>query len=826
VLGHYLVFAVRQLRSQRVYSVITIGGFALGLAGAILLALFLRHELSYDRWLPAGDRTFRVHIGVNIPGRDPFRAVMTQGALTGVLATDVPEVEAVTRLYPDQLTIREGAGVVRVDVMFADPNVLDLLPLPVLAGDPTAALADASSAVLTETAARHHFGTTAAIGQTLTLCCFENQPRPFRVAAILRDLPETTHLALGVVLGIGAIDAGRRGDLAQWHNVAVYSYVRLRPGASASAAAARLPAVLERHVPPLSFGSGSMSVGDLFSLSLLRVPDIHLHARRDADAIDDMRPLGDIAAVRALAAVAGLLLLIAVSNFLNLATARAQRRAREIAVRRVHGAGRADIVVQYLGEAVLVAIVALVLGLALVEVTLPWFEDLVGRALPPPHDPALLITATLGAIGLGLVSGLYPAIGLARLDPSSVMRTHQGSIASGSGRLRQVLVFTQFAIAIGLAIGTVVVHAQTRHAATVDLGFDRRDMLVVKTWDDRLVGVREQLADRVRRMPGVVAVTMGNYLPGAAGDSNTLIERPGDPAGQPILIGSLGVDYDYFTTLGVAPLAGRLLSREFPGDDMTPGVGPADREYSIIANVAALRRLGLGSPEQAVGQVLRGLQNVEEPDRTVPMRIVGVVPDVHFHSAHSAVPPTLFARDGQSLRRMGIRFAPGRRAEVTAAVRAAWIEVAPEVPFAVDLLEDQLDAQYRDEQRLADTLAGSALLALLVACLGLYGLSSYVTESRRREIAIRKVMGAGTGDVLVLLGWQLARPILLACLVAVPASYLLAGRWLGGFAYRIELGAGFFAMAIAGAVLIAAATVAVQTVRAARTRPIAALRAE
>jgi putative ABC transport system permease protein len=823
VLGHYLVFAVRQLRSQRLYSAITIGGFALGLAGAILLALFLRHELSYDRWLPAGDRTFRVHIGVNIPGRDPFRAVMTQGTLAGVLASDVPEVEAVTRLYPEQFTIREGAGVARFDAMLADPNLFDLLPLPALAGDPSAALADASSVVMTETAARRQFGTTAAIGQTLTLCCFDQQSRPFRVAAILRDLPEATHLDFGVVMGMAAAGSGIRDDLAQWHNVAVYTYLRLRPGASASAAAARLPGVLERHVPPLPFGSGSLPVGELFDLSLLRVPDIHLHARRDADAIDDMRPLGDIAAVRALGAVAGLLLLIAVSNFLNLATARAQRRAREIAVRRVHGAGRADIVVQYLGEAVLVAVIALVVGLALVELALPWFEDLVGRALPAPHDPELLITATLAAIGLGLLSGLYPAIGLARLDPSSVMRTHQGSIASGSGRLRQVLVFAQFAIAIGLAIGTVVVHAQTRHATTVDLGFDRRDMLVVKTWDDRLVGIREQLAERIRHMPGVRAVTMGNYMPGAAGDSNTLVERPGDPAGQPILIGSLGVDYDYFTTLGVTPLAGRLLSREFPGDDLTPGAGPDDREYAVVANLAAVRRLGLGSPDQAIGTVLRG--HVTET-RTVPLRIVGVVPDVHFHSAHSAVPATLFARDAQSLRRMGIRFEPGRRAEVTAAVRAAWVEVAPEVPFAVDLLEDQIDAQYRDEQRLADTLAGSALLALLVACLGLYGLSSYVTESRRREIAIRKVMGAGTGDVVALLGWQLARPILLACLVAVPASYVLAGRWLAGFAYRIELGAGFFALAVAGALVIAAATVAVQTVRAARTRPIAALRAE
>jgi putative ABC transport system permease protein len=823
VLGHYLVFAARQLRTQRLYSVITIGGFALGLAGAILLALFLRHELAYDRWLPAGDRTYRLHVGISIPGRDPFRAVMTPGTLAAVFASDIPEVEAVTRLYPEQFTVREGAGVARIDVMFADANLFDLLPLPAVAGDPTAALADASTAILTETAARHHFGTTAALGQTLTLISSTGQPLPFRVGAILRDLPETTHLAFGVLLGMPATSAGMRDDLAQWHNVSVYTYLRLRPGASVADAERRIPTLLERHMPPISFGGGTLPVGDLFALDLLRVPDIHLHARRDADAVDDMRPLGDIAAVRALAAVAALLLLIAVSNFLNLATARAQRRAREIAVRRVHGADRIDIVVQYLGEAVLVALIALVLGLGLAEVTLPWFEDLVGRALPPPHDPALLAAATAGAVVLGLLSGLYPAIGLARLDPSSVMRAHQGSIASGSGRLRQVLVFAQFAAAIGLAIGTAVVHAQTHHAATVDLGFDRRNMLVVKTGDDRVTGLREQLAERVRRMPGVESVTLGTYLPGAFGDSNMLIEKPGDPAGQPFLIGTLGVDYDYLTVLGVTPLAGRFLSREFPGDDLTEGAGPDDREYSAVANLATVRRLGLGSPERAVGQVLRA--HLTET-RTVPLRIVGVVPDLHFHSAHSSVSPILFTRDAQSLRRMGIRFAPGMRDQVTAAVRTAWIEVAPEVPFAVDLMEEQIDAQYRDEQRLADTLAGSALLALLVACLGLYGLSSYVTESRRREIAIRKVMGAGTGDILTLLGWQLARPILLACLVAVPASYLLADRWLSGFAYRIELGAGFFAIAIAGALLIAAATVAVQTVRAARTRPIAALRAE
>jgi putative ABC transport system permease protein len=821
VLGHYLVFAARQLRAQRLYSAITIGGFALGLAGAILLALFLRHELAYDRWLPAGDRTFRVHIGITIPGRESFRAVATPGPLAGVLASDVPEVEAAARLYPEELTVRDGAGVATTKVMLADDAIFDLLPLPALAGDPRVALRDASSAVLTETAARHHFGTTAAIGKTLTLCCFEGQPRPFRVGAILRDLPETTHLALGVVLPMIAADESRRDDLAQWHNVSVYTYLRLRPGASLPAVAGKLPAVLEKHVPPLSFGGGTLPVAEMFALSLVRVPDIHLDARRDADAVPDMRPLGDMATVHALAAVAALLLLIAVSNFLNLATARAQRRAPEIAVRRVHGAGRADIVVQYLGEAVLVAVIALVLALALVEVALPWFEDLVGRELPPPHDAPLLATAAAAAVALGLLSGLYPAIGLARLDPTSVMRTHQGSIARGSGRLRQVLVFAQFAIAIGLAVGTVVVHAQTRHVATIDLGFDRRNLLVIETWDQRLTDIRQPLADRLRRLPGVVSVTLGGYMPGDAGDSNTVVEKPGDP--QPILIGSLGVDYDYFTALGVTPLAGRVFSRELAGDDLTVGAGPDDREYAVVANLAAVRHLGMGSAEAAIGQVLRGHVT---PTRTVPLRIVGVVPDVHFHSAHRAVQPTLFARDADSLRNLAVRFAPGRRDEVTAAVRAAWIEAAPEVPFSVELLEDQIQAQYRDEQRLADTLAGSALLALLVACLGLYGLSSYVTESRRREIAIRKVMGAGTGDVVALLGWQLARPILLACLVAVPASYLLAGRWLSGFAYRIELGAGFFAMAIAGALLIAAATVAVQTVRAARTRPIAALRAE
>jgi putative ABC transport system permease protein len=820
--GHYLVFAIRQLRSQRLYSAITIGGFALGLAGALLLALFIRHELAYDTWLPAGDRTYRVHIGITIPDREPFRAVMTPGPMAGVLASDVPEVEAVARLYPDELTVRDGAGVAPIPVMLADDAIFDLLPLPALSGDPRAALRDSSSLVVTETAASHHFGTTAAIGKTLTLCCFEGQARPFRVGAILRDLPETTHLALGVMIGMTAADESRRDDLSQWHNVSVFTYLRLRPGTTASAAKARVPAMLERHVPPISFGAGdTMPVAEMFDLSLVRVPDIHLGARRDADVVPDMRPTGDIATVRALGAVAALLILIAISNFLNLATARAQRRAAEIAVRRVHGAGRADIVVQYLGEAVLVALAALVLALALVEVTLPWFEDLVGRQLPAPHDAALLIGATVAAVVLGLLSGLYPAIGLARLDPTSVMRSHQGSIARSSGRLRQALVFAQFAIAIGLAIGTAVVHAQTRYVTTIDLGFDRHDMLVIETWDQRLVDIRQPLAERLRRVPGVRSVTLGSSLPGKAIDGNTVVEKPGDA--RPILIGSLGVDYDFFSALGVTPVAGRLFSRELAGDDLTAGAGPDDREYAVIANLAAVRHLGLGRPEAAVGTVLRGHPS---ETRTVPLRIVGVVPDMHFHSAHRPVQPTLFARDAQSLRRLAVRFEPGRREEVTAAVRAAWIAAAPEVPFSAELLDDRIQAQYRDEQRLADTLTGSALLALLVACLGLYGLSSYVTESRRREIAIRKVMGAGTGDVVALLGWQLARPILLACVVAIPASYLLAERWLGSFAYRIELGAAFFAIAIGGALAIAAATVAVQTLRAARTRPIAALRAE
>ena len=824
MLRHYLGFALRHLRKSRLYSAITIGGFALGLASAILITLFIRHEVSYDDWLPAVDRTYRVHVAVTFHGRDPIRSVLTMGALAPTIAAKAAEVESAARLYPRTLTVRQGSSASDVDIMLADPSLFDVLALPVLRGDARAALKDPTSLVVTESAARQYFGTTDAIGRTITVCCFDDTPREMKVAAILRDLPPTSHLDLGLVAGIlPGRDKTDDSRMVDWHNVATYTYVRLRSGADPMALGKRLPSLLEHHMPPLPYGGTQMRVSDMFALDLMNVRDIHLHALDDAGSFGDMRPLGDAAAVQALAAIGLLLLLIAISNFLNLATARAARRAREIAIRRVIGAGRGDIIVQYLGEAVLIAAIALVIGLALVELALPWFEDLAGRSLPPPHDAPLLLALVAGTVVLGLVSGIYPAIVLARLDPATVMKANQSSVAGGASRLRKVLVFSQFAAAVVLAVGTAVVHAQARHMANQDLGFDKQDTLLVQVNDPRVAALKRTLADRTARIPGVEKVTMAGYFPAEGWEQNTLIESPAIKSSEPLIIGSIGVDYDFFDTMGVKPIVGRTLSRDLASDDISPSVAAEGREYAVIANVAAVRRLGFASPAAAIDQILTGHIT---PTRTVPLRIVGVVPDMHFRSARFPVGPMLFGRDDESFNRMAIRYRPGSGPAVRDAVRQLWMALAPEVPFDDDLLEEQVDAQYRDEQRLADTLAGSALLALIVACLGLYGLASFLTESRMREIAIRKVLGAGVGDIVSLLGWQLARPVLLACVVAVPIAYLVAARWLDAFAYRIGLGPGLFAGVVAGAVAIAAATVALQTARAARARPVDSLRAE
>lgn len=816
MLIHYLGFAIRLLRRSPLYAVLTIGGLAIALASCILIAMFIRHEVGYDAWLPNAERTYRIHLTLSSPGRESRDVSRALGPMRDLLASD-SDVEAIGRLAPlGQLALEHDGRVVTESIMTADPQVFDVLDLPVVRG--RRELADPSAALVTEEVARIYFGDADPIGRTLTLL---TQPRiVLRVDGVLRDIPAQSHLALGIVTRIDASNHPEWVErLQSWRNVVAFTYLRLRPGADPAQLQQRITALLQERVPDIQAGNTKLSGRDLFRPFLVAVRDLHLN---DTTLDAEMKPRGDATTLYAIGGVAVLLLLIAIGNFLNLATARAGRRAREIAIRKAAGAEPRDIIVQYLGEAVLIALCALVVALMLVELTLPWFEQLAGRALASPHDPALLGVLAGGAIVLGVISGSYPAIVLSRYRPAIVMNQNQASLASGSGRLRAVLVFAQFAAAIGLLLATGVVYRQARFAANADLGFAKHDRLIVTGIYEHVREAIHAWVEQAERVPGVVQIALSSETPADDVSRNTLVEVPGDPEHSGSLRATY-VDPDFFQASAIRPLAGRVFSRDIPTDDSSTSEPAPGREGAMILNAAAVRRLGLGTPAQAIGKDLRAaLFNFT----AAPFRVVGVVPDVHFDSVRRAVEPTVFVCDRNWFARATVHFEPGTGPAVRAELAALWSRMFPDRPFHAELLETNVDAQYRNERRLAAILTAAALLALAVACLGLYGLSSFMLESRKKEIAIRKVLGASTLDVLRLLARQLARPVALACVIAAPIAYLASERWLAGFAYRISVGPLWTVGTVAVAIAIAAATVAIQSLRSARSLPGAALRGD
>lgn len=816
MLSHYLAVAVRQLARSPLYGVLSIGGLAIGLTACILIALFVHHETSYDRGLRDVDRLYRVHTTATIPGRPTIHAVLSQGPLKEALDREVAEVEHATRLEIVETTVKLRGASTADELALVDPVFFDVLDLPAVRGDRARIFADPSTVLVTEATARTYFGDADPVGRSLHLCCFADQERELRVGGVLRDLPAASHLKLSIVAQLRTgvdpdLDRGR----ANWMNITANTYVKLRAGATAAQVDARLVALVKAHVPPIKLGDKLLEAADLIGLHLRGVRDLHLAAASDAGAFPDMKPAGDPDAVATLSAVGLILLLISITNFINMATARSGRRAREIAVRKVLGAAPRDIVVQYLGEAVVIAVAALVLALALVELGLPWFRDVTQRPLADPFGLPVLAGLFAGSVVIGLVAGAYPAFVLSRFQPASVMKASQTSVAGGSARLRKILVFSQFAAAIALVACTAVVVRQAQYAASADLGFDPRDKLVVKRIDDRRVrAVRDQLTDAVRRVPSVTSAVLAERMPTTPQGSNTVIENPGDASGAPMVIAATNVDQGFFENLGVVPVAGRSFGRA--QDD-------AGQAHNVILNLAAVHRLGFAGAQAAVGRVIRN--HISELE-TAESRIVGVVPDIHFSSARFAVEPTIFSLDVGAARYLTVGFAPGAGSAVLRDVQRAWSTLLPDVPFEADYLDALVDAQARDDRRLGFGLAGAALLAMIVAFAGLYGLSSFITESRTREIAIRKVLGAPDLDILRRLLWQMTQPIVIACVVALPLASYLMSSWLERFAYHLDLGPGVFIATGAAGLGVAIATVSAQALAATRRRPVQTLRGE
>ena len=830
--GNYLTLGFRSLMKNGTYAFINIFGLALGLAACLLLLLYVRYETSYDAWLPDAERVYQVQAIHTDP--ESGRVTINQaahGATAAPLKKDFPQIEYAVRADTSQIVLTRGAEPVFADVWMTEPDFFRILQLPFIAGDRNTALNDADALVLSRSEAVRLFGSVDVVGRTITNIR-RGQKVEKRITGIFEDLPNNSHLDIKAVGRISEETAAQ----CTWGCINGYVYVKLRPGATAAPIHAGLPGWEKRNIPPRDVGGQTTSEGDQFDWRLVNVRQVHLSGAEG----EPEKPTNDRTTILTFAIIAFLILGIASANFVNLATARAGQRAREVALRKVLGASRKQLVVQFLGESLLLTAIAMLLALSLAELVMPWLSAFLGADLKLAYMGTEGVLATVIGLWLivGLAGGLYPAFFLSRFQPGAVLKANRSNAEPpGTGRVRSALVVAQFAVSIGLIACTFVIYAQTQFVRTTDAGYRREGLFTVSNMDRAaVVPIAETLIREAQRVPGVQAAAAAAIFPASGTTLNTSVIVPG--RAKPATIGWYSVSPEFFDTLGLRVLAGRPLSARFANDiirisDVIMDEGDllrqrqrelAARGGNIVVNRTAARQMGFADPAQAIGRVIR-VDTFPEEIGTLPATIVGVVEDSRFRSMREPPEPMIFYNNGLYLR-LVVRYDANDPEAVRQAVGRVWKRLAPDVPFEADYAEAELAELYRTDRARGISFAGFALLAVVIAALGLFGLAAFTADRRTKEIGIRKVFGASVADIVKLLAWQFSKPVILANLIAWPVAWWIMRDWLNQFDARIALTPGPFVVAGLLALAIAIGTVSSHAIRIARTNPIHALRYE
>jgi putative ABC transport system permease protein len=828
MLRNYFLVGYRALAKNRTYAFINIFGLALGLAACLLILLYVRYETSYDKWLPDSERIFQVQTTWHETGQ-PVRENQTSSLpVRDTIAGGFPQIEAVAIAQPGKVAALRDGQPTYLDSLIVDPSFFDIFQLKFVRGSRAAALPNVTSVVLTRQEALKQFGTVDAIGRRFTVQAGDERT-DVTVTGVIEDLPRNSHLEMAAIF---RFDPSAYNDVPAdfkgWGSGGNYHYVKLRSAADAEAVNAALPAWEKRIIPPQLVDGKSSSRADIMDMKLVNVSDVHLGRAQ----LGAMTPGNDARTIGTFSIVAILILVMASINFINLSTARAGQRAREVALRKVLGASRRQLVGQFLGESLILVALAMLLALAIVEVATPALGAFLNADFRFDYfgENGFLFSAILLVLVVSALGGLYPALFLSRFQPAAVLRANQSSAdAHGSGKLRTMLVVAQFAISIGLMICTAVVYSQTRFVETADPGYEREGLIQVKgTWRFQEAGNYDAFKRQVAAVPGVAGVGRTSLAIATKSQNIQSVKAPG--AADAVNIGFYAVDPDFFDTMGMRLLAGRRLGDRFANDLVTrPAgggqVGPllVGRGLNVVINRNAAALLGVRDPKAAVGmQVKTSLDS----DDMIPATVVGIVEDTRLRTAKDEIEPLMFRYDPAWTNDMIVRYRSAQPAELMGGIQRAWSRFLPEVPFEGAFAEDLVAELYDGERARALIFLGFAVFAILIACLGLFGLAAFTTERRTKEIGIRKVLGARIRDIVRLLTWQFSKPVVIANLVAWPVAWWAMRDWLNSFDIRIALTPGPFVMAGLLALAIAIGTVAGHAIRVARMNPIHALRYE
>ena len=797
MLYNYMKIAGRNLLKHKVYSLINVLGLAIGMCCCLLILLYVKGELSYDRHHEHAAQIYRVAVDGRAPGRQ-LEVAQCPPALAPALRRQMPEVLPAARLWSgERLVSAEEVDFYEKRLFWADPELFDVFTFPLEEGDVAAALTAPNTAVLSRETARKYFGAAAPLGRTIRVA----GEGDFEITGVLREIPDNAHFHFDLLLSSSSRKIDELPFQAYWIDASYFTYLRLQEGTELAQVEAKLGEIFETNV-----GEMLRVVGLELRFYLQALPDIHLYSQ----LYGELEPSGNIAYVYIFSAIAAFILLIACINFMNLATARSASRVREVGVRKVVGAMRGQLARQFLGESLVTCLLALVGALALIEVLLPFFNELADRNLHFAYAEYGFVA--LGVVGLvlivGVLAGSYPAFFLSAFQPVQVLK---GTLHAGRrGRhVRSALVVAQFAISIGLIVGTLVIGEQMRYLGAKNLGFDKENLVTMPIRTEAFRNSVEAFKKELLEHADILGAAASSDLPGLV-QNKTIYWEKGRPLEESMMMSRLRVDRDFLKTMGIELLEGR----NFRGDE--------EHATACLVNQAVARMLGDGS---AVGKDIG--QNAPPPEESHFYEVVGAVGDFHFEPLHAHIDPiVLHVGLDADFYHVTVRLRPGDPAAALAFMESKWKEFDGGGTFEYSFLDERLEQLYRAEEKLGKVFQVFAVLAVFVACLGLFGLASYTTEQRTKEIGVRKVLGASTPNIVSLLSKEFTRLVLLANAIAWPAAYWGLERWLRNFAYHTDLQVETFALGGALALAIAWLTVGHQAIRAALANPVEALRYE
>jgi putative ABC transport system permease protein len=815
MLKNYLRIAVRNLAKYKFISFINLFGLTVGLSCCLLILTYILHETSYDKYNRQASRIYRVTRSFNNDqGIVSLHLSAVAPPFGPLLKSYFPDIQKVTRLLPyDNVPMRYEEKIFNEkNLFFADSNFVGMFDVSVLKGNPRTALADPFSIMLTPAVARKYFGDADPINKVVRM----NNQYNFKVTGIFQPFPSATHLHPEILLSFNTLKDsaiyGEKGLETNWGNNAFYTYILLPEHYPVSQIEAQLPTFLDRRMHP-SYAPADYKSSKNTRLFLQPLTDIHLHSHLD----DEMEENGDAGRVTVFAAIALFILLIACINYMNLSTARSSLRAKEIGIRKVSGALRQEIIVQFLSESVLLSYVALLLAVGLTGLTLPGLNSITGLQLStqPLLQPVILLVLLLTPLLVGILSGLYPAMFLSSFQPSKVLKGLL-KVGSGSVSFRKVLVVTQFAITIVLLISTAIVFQQLHYMQNTSLGFDK-DHIVNLDYNNGLDKTYESFRNALLQDPHIRQIGRSSRIPsgrllddkGAASANNGDSLRPVDAT-----IKYVAVDHDFVPTYSIPIVAGRSFSRDYATDTT-----------AFLLNVAASKALGFRHPQDMVGK------NFSYGD--VKGKVIGIMADINFESLHQAIVPLILILPNNkdaanSFGHISIKIA-GNKDNIAAALihlEKTWKAFLPEVPFNYNFLDEKFEQLYQSEQRQGTLFTVFSGIAVFIACLGLLGLSSFSISQRIKEIGIRKVLGASTTGLVRLLSFDFLRLIVLAALIAFPIAWFAMHNWLSDFAYRISIQWWVFGLAGLLAAVVALVTISFQALKAALSNPVKSLRSE